>query len=177
MKQDRVRNEIDASMKDTEGKLTESSLQNLKYLEECIQESMRLYPPAPLIARVTSEKAQLSTYFSESYLIPPGTVIFLSIYAVHHDPNFWPNPELFNPDRFTNKNNQKHLYSYIPFSAGQRNCLGQNFALRKMKAVISTLIHNFYLKPVDLLEETQLEVDMLLHPITPRRVTFIPIAK
>ncbi|XP_039302961.1 cytochrome P450 4C1-like [Solenopsis invicta] len=172
MKQDRVRNEIDASMKNTEGKLTESSLQNLKYLEGCIQESMRLYPPAPLIARVTSEKAQL-----KSYLIPPGTVIFLSIYAVHHDPNFWPNPELFNPDRFTNKNNQKHLYSYIPFSAGKRNCLGQNFALREMEAVISTLIHNFYLKPADLLEKTQLEVDMLLHPITPRRVTFIPIAK
>lgn len=67
-------------------------------------------------------------YFLESYLIPAGTTIFLNIYGVHRDPNFWPNPEIFNPDRFLPKEIRNHhiySYSYIPFSAGSRSCLGK----------------------------------------------------
>ena len=60
-KQDRVRNEINASMQKSQGKLTMNSLKDLQYLDACIHETMRLYPPAPFIGRVTSEEAQLST--------------------------------------------------------------------------------------------------------------------
>lgn len=57
--------------------------------------------------------------------MPGGTSVFILIYELHHDPNFWPNPEIFDPDRFLPENVQKrHPYSYIPFSAGPRNCIG-----------------------------------------------------
>jgi len=62
----------------------------------------------------------------ESYLVPAGTFLHLNIYKVHRDPNFWPNPDVFDPDRFLpEKTQNRHPYSYIPFSAGPRNCIGK----------------------------------------------------
>lgn len=119
--QDYVRKEVDSVMEMNEGKLTMKSLQELKYLERTIKESLRLYPSADIISRVTGEDVKL-----QSYVVPAGTTVFLNIYAVHRDPNFWPNPEVFDPDRFlSERTRNRHSFSYIPFSAGPRNCLGK----------------------------------------------------
>lgn len=70
----------------------------------------------------------ISYYFLESHLIPSGTTIHIPIFDIHRDPNFWPKPNVFNPDRFlpeTIKN--RHPFSYLPFSAGGRNCIGNFF--------------------------------------------------
>ncbi|XP_039309932.1 cytochrome P450 4C1-like [Solenopsis invicta] len=113
----------------------------------------------------------------ESHLIHVGTIMHLYIYGVHRDPNFWPNPEIFDPDRFLPENSQKrHPYSYIPFSAGFRNCIGQRFAMLEMMAMIALLIQNFYLEPVDLLKNLRLGPDLVLHPLGGHRIKFIPIA-
>jgi len=62
---------------------------------------------------------------SESYLVPSGAIIQIQIYDIHRNPNFWPNPDIFDPDRFLPENIQKrHPYSYLPFSGGPRNCIG-----------------------------------------------------
>jgi len=64
--------------------------------------------------------------FLESYLVPARTTLILNIYGVHRDSNFWPNPEIFDPDRFLPERiENRHPYSYIPFSAGPRICLGK----------------------------------------------------
>ncbi|XP_036150399.1 cytochrome P450 4C1-like [Monomorium pharaonis] len=169
--QDCVRKEVDAIMQESQGKLTVQSLQNLQYLERCIKETLRLYPSAYFILRVTSEETQLN-----SYLIPAGTMIHLSIYGVHRDPNYWSNPEIFDPDRFLPENiRNRHPYSYIPFSAGPRNCIGQRFAMLEMKAMLAPLIHNFYLEPVDYLKDLRMILDGTLRPINPHRIKFVPI--
>ena len=63
--------------------------------------------------------------FSGTHLVPSGTILHLNIYDIHRDPNFWPNPDVFDPDRFLLEKIQKrHPYSYLPFSAGPRNCIG-----------------------------------------------------
>lgn len=170
--QDGVRNEINIVMGESQGKLTMKSLQDLQYLERCIKEALRLYPSVYFISRVTAEDVQLT-----SYLIPSETTIHLNIYGLHRDPNFWPDPEIFNPDRFLPDNiRNRHPYSYLPFSAGPRNCIGQRFALLEMKAMICHLIHNFYLEPIDYLKDVPLKIDLVLRLVRPLRVRFIPIA-
>ncbi|NP_001291531.1 cytochrome P450 4C1-like precursor [Solenopsis invicta] len=170
--QDCVRKEIDAVMQENQGKLNMKSLQDLQYLERCIKEALRLYPSVYFISRITSEETELKTY-----LIPAGTLVILNFYITHRDSNFWPNPEVFDPDRFLPDNiRNRHPYSYLPFSAGPRNCIGQRFALLELKAMLVPLIYNFYLEPVDYLENQRFGIDMILRSLDPCRLKFVPIA-
>ncbi|XP_011882068.1 PREDICTED: cytochrome P450 4C1-like [Vollenhovia emeryi] len=124
-----------------------------------------------MMSRNTGEDVELS-----SYLVPAGTYVHLDIFGVHRDPNFWPNPEVFDPDRFLpEKIRNRHPYSYIPFSAGPRNCIGQRFAMLEMKAMIAPLIHNFYVEPIDYLKNIQMQIDLVLRPVPPFRVRFVPV--
>ncbi|XP_072761649.1 cytochrome P450 4C1-like [Anoplolepis gracilipes] len=171
--QEGVRVEIDNVMQENGGKLTMKSLQNLPYLERCLKETLRLYPSVFFILRKTAEDVKL-----QSYVVPSGTNIYLNIWGVHRDPNFWPNPEVFDPDRFLpEKIKNRHPYSYIPFSAGPRNCIGQRFGLLEMKAVVAPLIHNFYLEPVDYLKDVQFQASIIIRPSHPVHMRFIPRGK
>ncbi|TGZ38590.1 hypothetical protein DBV15_11251, partial [Temnothorax longispinosus] len=164
--QDRVRNEVNTALQKNEQKFTMKLLQELPYLERCIKEALRLYPSVFAISRITGEDVKL-----QSYLVPAGTSLHLNIYGVHRDPNFWSNPEVFEPDRFLpEKIRHRHPYSYLPFSAGPRNCIGkllryepfvgQRFAMLEMKAMIAPLVHNFYLEPIDYLKNLQPKLDL-----------------
>ncbi|XP_020289625.1 cytochrome P450 4C1-like isoform X2 [Pseudomyrmex gracilis] len=169
--QDRVRTEVVDVMKETEGKLTMASLQKLPYLERCLKEVMRLYPSVHFISRRNTEEIQC-----QSYTIPVDTILHLNIYGVHRDANFWPNPEVFDPDRFLPEQMQnRHPYCYLPFSAGPRNCIGQRFAMYEMKAIVAPLVHHFYLEPVDYLKNLKIKIDLILRPAHPVRVKFVPI--
>ncbi|XP_011637638.1 cytochrome P450 4C1-like isoform X3 [Pogonomyrmex barbatus] len=169
--QECVRKEVNAIMQANDGKLSMSALNNMSYLERCLKESLRLYPSVPYMMRVSSEDVKL-----QSYLVPSGTTLFLNIYSTHRDPNFWPNPEIFDPDRFLpEKIQNRHSYSYIPFSAGLRNCIGQRFAMLEMKAIIAPLIYNFYLEPIDYLKDVRLKLDIINRPVHPIRLRCIPI--
>ncbi|XP_050453532.1 cytochrome P450 4C1-like [Cataglyphis hispanica] len=171
--QERVRVEIDHVMQESGGKLTMTALQNLTYLERCLKETLRLYPSVFLILRNVGEDVKLN-----SYIIPAGTILHLNIYGVHTDPNFWPNPEVFDPDRFLPERiHNRHPYSYLPFSAGPRNCIGQKFGMLEMKAMIASLVHNFYLEPVDYLKNIRLKADLIIRPSHPVHVKFIPIIR
>ncbi|XP_025264314.1 cytochrome P450 4C1 isoform X2 [Camponotus floridanus] len=169
--QERVRLEVDNVMQENEGKLNMRSLQNLSYLDRYLKEALRLYPSVGIISRCTGDDVKL-----QSYVVPAGTFVALNIYAVHRDSNFWPNPDVFDPDRFLpEKIKNRHPYSYIPFSAGSRNCIGQRFGLLELKAMIAPLVHNFYLEPVEYLKDIQLKLDLVIRPSHPVHVRFIPI--
>ncbi|EFN72811.1 Cytochrome P450 4C1 [Camponotus floridanus] len=170
--QERVRVEVNTVMQENGGKLTMKALQNLSYLERFLKEALRLYPSVFLILRDAAEDVKL-----HSYVVPAGTIIHPNIYGVNRDPNFWPNPEVFDPDRFLPENiRNRHPYSYLPFSAGPRNCIGQRFGLLELKAMIAPLVHNFYLEPVEHLKDIQLKADIILRPSHPIHMRFIPIS-
>ncbi|KAL6418334.1 hypothetical protein ACFW04_012208 [Cataglyphis niger] len=171
--QERVRVEVDKAMQESGGELTMRSLQNLPYLERCLKEALRLYPSVFVIIRNIKEDVKL-----HSYVIPAETMLFLNIYGVHRDPNFWSNPEVFDPDRFLPERIQKrHPYSYIPFSAGPRNCIGQRFGLLELKAMIAPLVYNFYLEPIDYLKDIRLKIDLIIRPSQPVHIKFVPIIR
>ncbi|XP_005176357.1 cytochrome P450 4g1-like [Musca domestica] len=123
---------------------TFSDTLEMKYLERVIMETLRLYPPVPLIARRAEYDIKLA---SGPYSIPKGTTIAVMQYAVHRDPKSFPNPDTFDPDNFLPERMAKrHYYSFIPFSAGPRSCVGRKFAMLKLKVLLSTILRNFEVK-------------------------------
>ncbi|XP_014605809.1 PREDICTED: cytochrome P450 4C1-like [Polistes canadensis] len=169
--QENIRREVNTVMQREDCKLTTSMLQDCSYLERCIKESLRLYPSVHTIFRYLNEDLQLS-----NYVVPAGSSCQVSIYNVHRNPIYWPNPDIFDPDRFLPENmKERHPYSYIPFSAGMRNCIGQKFAMFELKVLIAHILHNFNLEPVDELEDVIINADITMNPSKPLHVKFIPI--
>nr|XP_050863221.1 cytochrome P450 4C1-like isoform X1 [Vespula vulgaris] len=169
--QERIREEVNTIMKEENNELTILELQKLSYLEMCIKESLRLYPSVHAIFRHISQDLQL-----KNYLIPTGAICHVNIHSIHRNPKYWPNPNVFNPDRFLPENMKgRNLYSYIPFSAGSRNCIGQKYAMLELKIMVAHILHNFYVESVDELDDVQMIGDLTLHPFKPLRLKFTPI--
>ncbi|CAG9771770.1 unnamed protein product [Ceutorhynchus assimilis] len=123
--------------------VTFQDFRDMKYLELVIKETVRMYPSVPLIGRLATGNIDY-----KGHIIPKGSMITLFIYGINRDPDYYEKPEEFNPERFLDSTG-KLPYSYIPFSAGPRNCIGQRFAVLEMKSVISGIIKNFELYPTD----------------------------
>ena len=134
------------------------SLQDLKYLEMFIKESMRIMTPVPIIGRSLTEDTIIS-----GVVVPAGTEIAIPIYEVHHNPDVFPDPLKFDPERFTPEEQAKrNPYAYIPFSVGPRNCIGQKFAMFEMKTGLAKIIRHYKILPA--LENTEMKIraDMVL---------------
>lgn len=94
----------------------------MRYLEMCIKEAMRLYPSVSLIGRVASKDLHMPS----GYTVPKGTNIHVHIYDLHRNSDMYPDPEKYDPERFLPENaSKRHPFSYLPFSGGPRNCIGK----------------------------------------------------
>lgn len=109
----------------------------LPTLENVIRESMRLLPPVTMGSRVTAAPAELA-----GYELPPGTEVVFSHYHTHHDPSLYPQPKDFLPDRWQHL--QPDPYTYLPFSAGTKMCIGAPFALMEIRIVLAMLLQRFH---------------------------------
>jgi len=108
----------------------------LKLLERFFLESMRLYPPAPSIMRVSREAATLG-----DETIGAGAVIVIPIYVVHRHREVWPNPLRFDPERFGPEcSHKRHRFAYLPFGAGPRGCIGGSYSMLEAKTMLATLL-------------------------------------
>jgi cytochrome P450 len=131
----------------------------LRYVSQVLDEGMRLYPPAWITARTAAEPDELLGYH-----VPKGTIVAVSPYVLHRNPRYWPDPERFDPDRFApDRVQQRPRHAYIPFGAGQRMCIGNNFALMEGVLILAMLYQRFTMKVVE------------GHPVVPLpRVTLRP---
>lgn len=107
------------------------------YTKWVIQEAMRLYPPAYFIDRVNKEEDS----FQELGL-PKGSNLLFSVYEIHRHPDFWTDPEAFIPERFSDET-VKFSKNYYPFGAGQRMCIGNNFAMYEMILAILSVVERY----------------------------------
>ena len=114
------------------------TISSLAYIKQCVEEGMRLYPPAYYIDRMSIEEDQLS-----EYTIPKNTMILLAIYELHRDANFWEAPEEFRPERFNPEHKKDYQEYYYPFGAGPRMCVGNNFAIYEMVLTVAEIVKKY----------------------------------
>ncbi|EAA12530.4 AGAP008358-PA, partial [Anopheles gambiae str. PEST] len=140
--------------------LTSALLQDMKYLDLVVKESLRLVPPVPFIGRKLLEDMEMN-----GTTIPAGTTISLNIFNVHRNPKVFPEPEKFIPERFSDANEIKRgPYDYIPFSAGFRNCIGQKYALLEMKVTLVKLLASYRILPGESIDQVRYKTDLVLRP-------------
>ncbi|KAF2887199.1 hypothetical protein ILUMI_18974 [Ignelater luminosus] len=158
--QEKVIQELNNIFGDSDRPCTFQDTLEMKYLERCLLETLRIFPPVPIIARELQQDVKLA---SGNYTIPAGATVIVGTFKVHRRADIYPNPEKFNPDNFLpEKMANRHYYAFIPFSAGPRSCVGRKYAMLKLKVLLSTILRNFRIKS-DLKEEDfQLQGDIIL---------------
>jgi cytochrome P450 len=121
---------------------TAADLPKLGQLERVVKETLRLYPQAyALFARVAAEDVPLG-----DYVIPKGGMVYAVPYVTQRDPRWFPDPEKFDPDRFSDeRHEQLPTYAYFPFGAGPRACIGAAFATMEMVLTTATLLQRYRL--------------------------------
>lgn len=120
---------------------TMADLPQLEPVRMAFDEGMRLYPPLYLFARCPRRDVSY-----DGYVIPKGSVLFLSPYASHRCPWLWENPEAFDPDRFSAERSEKrHRFAYFPFGGGPRICIGANMALVEAQLILASVVSRYRL--------------------------------
>ena len=169
--QETCRNEIFRCFNEQELELQD--LSKLEHLTMFIKETLRLCPPVFSIIREVDTPISIG-----GYVLPQGTFIEISIISVQTDVKVWSDPLKFDPMRFSKENiNEIPQYSYLPFSVGERNCIGQVFAMNELKVVCSLILKKYKLEFQEkLLEPEELvERDVIFKPAIPIKLRLIPV--
>jgi cytochrome P450 len=125
---------------------TPTDVPRLTYTRAVLAESMRLYPPAWIIARQAKAPHPVG---DTGYTIPAGGVILMPEWVVHRDPRWWPEPERFLPERWLDSASDRPRYAYFPFGGGSRQCIGESFAWLEGTLLLATLAQRWQLRRAD----------------------------
>ncbi|MFE2289490.1 cytochrome P450 [Streptomyces sp. NPDC059443] len=141
--QDRARAEITAVLGDrTPGA---ADLDRLPYLTQVLKEAMRLYPAAPIIGRRSVAAAEV-----DGHTIPAGADVIVAPWVTHRHPRYWPDPERFDPDRFTPEAEAaRPRYAWFPFGGGPRACIGQHFSMLESVVALAMILREYEFEAVD----------------------------
>ncbi|KFU86671.1 Cytochrome P450 3A24, partial [Chaetura pelagica] len=119
--------------------LTYDAMMQLEYLDMAVNETLRLFPLGGRIERTCKKDVEIN-----GVTIPKGTIVMIPPFVLQRSPEYWPNPEEFRPERFSKENKESiDPYTYLPFGAGPRNCIGMRFALLTLKVAITILLQHF----------------------------------
>nr|XP_040042232.1 cytochrome P450 3A40-like isoform X3 [Gasterosteus aculeatus aculeatus] len=166
----RLQEEVDSTFPN-KGPVEYQALMQMEYLDSVINESLRLYPIAPRLERVAKATVEIN-----GIVIPKDMVVMVPTWPLHRDPSLWPEPEAFKPERFSKENKDSiDPYTYMPFGAGPRNCIGMRFALVMMKLAMVEILQRF---SFSVCKETEIPLEMdvqgLLMPKRPIKLKLVP---
>ncbi|XP_034986805.1 cytochrome P450 3A12 isoform X2 [Zootoca vivipara] len=150
--QQKLQAEIDTILPD-KAPLTYDAIMKLEYLDMVLNETQRLYPFGGRLERLCKKDVEVN-----GVTILKDTLVMIPPYTLHRDPEYWPEPDEFRPERFSKENKDKiDPYTYLPFGAGPRNCIGMRFALVTMKVAIAILMQHFSFR---VCKETPIPLEM-----------------
>ncbi|XP_049514082.1 cytochrome P450 3A31-like [Dermacentor silvarum] len=138
--QQKLREEVDRCFEENGEEPSLDDVSKLKYLNCIISESLRMYPPAVRVERTACQDVTLG---DTGINLSKGCAVVIPVYAMHHDPEYFPDPEKFDPERFSDENiGSIQPYSYLPFGAGPRNCIGMRFALQALRMCLFHVVRS-----------------------------------
>ncbi|EAU67465.1 cytochrome P450 4A5 [Stigmatella aurantiaca DW4/3-1] len=121
--------------------VTNEDLPQLNYARWSFEEALRIYPPTFAMSRTSVRELK-----HNDYVIPAGSNIFVCQWALHRNPRLWPNPDHFEPERFSPERSEgRHRFAYLPFGAGPRICIGAHLARTEAQMIIAMLLQRFRL--------------------------------
>ncbi|XP_073825200.1 probable cytochrome P450 6a17 [Musca autumnalis] len=160
--QQKVRRDVEEVLaKNSANEITYDNLQDMVYLQQTIRETLRKYPVIPNIRRMCRRQCTLRDSAGKVICeIPKDTFIAISVYGIHHNPDYYPQPELFRPERFDDAEISKRpAVAYLPFGVGPRACMGIRFAKMQVAFCLALLLTHYR---------------FLLSESTPKELTFDP---
>ncbi len=141
--QNRVQKEIDEVLAQHKGEVTFEAINEMKLLEQCVDETLRMYPPVFNIIRECTKDWKLP---GTNILIEKGVSVVVPAFALQRDPKYYPNPEQFQPERFNAENSSGKSFvdrPYLPFGEGPRVCIGQRLGKMQVKVGVVLLLQNY----------------------------------
>ncbi|XP_057660428.1 cytochrome P450 6a2-like [Diorhabda carinulata] len=139
--QTKLRNEINSVLAKHDNKMTYDAIMEMKYLEHCIDETLRIYPIFPIVLRRCREDYEI---LDTGYTIEKGTYVMVTNMGIQRDPEYYPNPLQFDPERWTYENSlNRPFVANLPFGEGPRICVGKRFGLLQSKLGIATLVKDY----------------------------------
>ena len=130
-----------------DGEIGYDELQQLPYLDACICETLRLFPPIPRVEREANSNFKLGDTGIQFH---KGLMVEIPVYVIHHSEEYYQNAEQFDPERFMPENRHKIIpYTFLPFGTGPRNCIGMRFALMEIKLAMAHIITRYRFKTTD----------------------------
>ncbi|XP_049832756.1 cytochrome P450 6k1-like [Schistocerca gregaria] len=158
--QSKLHDEIDAVLKENGGKISYDAIRKMTYLDKVVSESLRKHPPAAVLNRECNQDYKIP---DSDVILEKGTAIVLSVLGLHHDPTHFPDPDRFNPERFSEEAKAKrHPYVYLPFGEGPRICIGMRMGLLQTKVGLTNILSKY---SVQTTQKTVANLDY--HPRSP----------
>ncbi|CRL05217.1 CLUMA_CG018035, isoform A [Clunio marinus] len=139
--QDKTRNEIENVLKKYDGEVTYDAVMNMEYCGQVINESMRKYTPGNVLLRICTKDYHVP---GTNHIIEKGANLMLPMHAIHNDPEFFPNPDKYDPERFSPEEVKKrNPFTFLPFGEGPRNCMGLRFGVLQTRLGLTTILRNY----------------------------------
>ncbi|XP_050683807.1 cytochrome P450 9e2-like isoform X5 [Leptidea sinapis] len=151
--QERLAQEIKDTHERSKGKLDFNLIQNMQYMDMVVSEVLRLWPPGISLDRLCCKDYNMgkpNKYENRDFILRKGDLVAIPVFSIHRDAKYFPDPEKFDPERFSDEN--KHLIksmTYMPFGVGPRNCIGSRFALLELKMLIYQIILHMEVSPCE----------------------------
>lgn len=120
---ERAHEDIKLTLAKHAGELTYEAIMEMKFIDLCVKETLRKYPGLPILNRECTKSYKIP---GTNFTIEKGTSVIVSLLGIHRDAQFFPNPDIYDPDRFTEEKKAYNEDMYMPFGAGPRNCIGEN---------------------------------------------------
>ncbi|XP_055296698.1 uncharacterized protein LOC129565633 [Sitodiplosis mosellana] len=165
--QQRVHEEIDQVLEKHDGQISYESISEMKFLENCIEETLRKYPPVPILPRLCGQNYQIP---GTNQVIEKGTQVMIPVFALHRDNQYYEDPEKFMPERFNEENSAgKNILNrpYIPFGVGPRNCIGIRMGKMQTKVGLVLMLQKIRFESEDKQRNNELAFSSKTFILTP----------